>query len=201
MRRLLPLLALLLAGPALAHGQQTPSVANNALRLELLKRLEQDQAIRTELSPARAARMTYADWARWRAIDEDNTLRMKAIVQEYGWPSVSLVGRDGAEAAFTLVQHADHAFQVEMLPLVKNAYAAGELQGQDYALLQDRVLVGEGKPQIYGSQLQVVGQELVVHPIEDEANVDRRRAEVGLPPLAEYIASAKQMYFPANDPK
>jgi hypothetical protein len=201
MRRVFPLFALLfVTSAALAQDQPAPAVANNALRLELLKRLEQDQAIRNELSPARADRLTDADWARWRAIDEDNTARMRAIVHEYGWPGASLVGRDGAAAAIALAQHADHAFQIEMLPLVKKAVGAGEL-APDYAVLQDKVLVGEGKPQIFGTQLRMVGQDFFPQPIEDEANVDRRRAEVGLPPLAEYIAIAKQMYFPAKDSK
>jgi hypothetical protein len=63
------------------------------------------------------------------------------------------------------------------------------------------VLVGEGKPQIFGTQLRMIGQELLVHPIEDEADVDRRRAEVGLPSLGEYLAMAKQALSPAKKAK
>jgi hypothetical protein len=197
------LCALLVTSPAFAQAQQSPPVANNTLRLELLKGFDQDQAIRNEIVPKGPDGVTDADWARWRAVDADNTARMKAIVQEYGWPSVSLVGRDGAEAAFTLVQHADadHAFQVEMLQFVKKAASAGELKAQDYALLQDRVLVGEGKPQIFGTQLRMVGQDLIPHSIEDEANVDRRRADVGLPSLAEYVAMARQALLSAKEVK
>jgi hypothetical protein len=201
-RRLVLLFALSsFAGIALAQDSPRPTVANNALRLELLKRLEQDQAIRNELIPTGIDRLSEADRARWRAIDEDNTARMKVVVGQYGWPGPALVGQDGAEAAFMLVQHADHAFQVDMLPFVKKAYAAGELRGQDYALLQDRVLVGDGKPQIYGTQFKIVGGELIIQPIEDEAGVDRRRADVGLPPLAEYVAMAKRMYSSPSKPQ
>ena len=140
--------------------------------------------------------------ARMQAIDSDNTARMKAIVKQYGWPGPDLVGRDGTEAAFLLIQHADHEFQKEILPLVKDAYRAKKLSGQNYALLLDRVLVAEGKPQVYGTQAKAPGlwkgHEPVLEPIEDERNVDKRRAEVGLPPLADYLKMMKQMYYP-ND--
>jgi hypothetical protein len=181
------------------------TVAKPALRRELLQRVERDQAIRNELIKKGMDRPDKSLQLRMKAIDAANTKRMKAIVRQYGWPSPSLVGRDGAEAAFLLVQHATLAFQKEMLPLVEKAYKRGELSGQSYALLLDRVLVGEGKPQIYGTQAkpfdQWKGREPVLEPIEDEVNVDKRRAEVGLFPLSEYREMLKQMYFPQAERK
>ena len=101
---------------------------------------------------------------------------------------------------YSNLQHAEYAVQKEMFPLVRDAYRANKLPGQFYALLFDRVLVREGKPQVYGTQAkgldQWKGKEPVLEPIEDEANVDRRRAEVGLPPLSEYRVTLKRMYFP-----
>src|SRR5262249_3863870 len=143
--------------------------------------------------------------ARMQLIDNANTERIKAIVSRYGWPDPELVGRDGSEAAFLLVQHADSAFQKQMLPLVEKAYKTGGLSGQSYALLLDRVPVGDGKPQVYGTQAKRFeewkGQEPVLEPIEDEANLDKRRAEVGLPPIAEYKEMLMRMYFPQSQRK
>jgi Family of unknown function (DUF6624) len=176
-----------------------------ALRRELLKRVAKDQAIRNELISKGVMNPDQAILTRMQAIDAANTKRMKAIVKRYGWPGPELVGRDGAEAAFLLVQHANHAFQKEMLPLVDKAYRSGGLSGQDYALLLDRVLVGDGKLQVYGTQAkrseEWQGQEPALEPIEDEANVDKRRAEVGLPPLSEYREMLKRMYFPQSKRK
>lgn len=198
-------LLLLPFGGARAQGGGEPPVKEPALRRELLKRVEQDQAIRNELISKGVKNPDKAVLARMRAIDAENTERVRAIVARYGWPGPELVGRDGAEAAFLLVQHADHAFQKEMLPLVEKAYRGGGLSGQSYALLLDRVLVGEGKPQVYGTQAKRFeewkGQEPVLEPIEDEANVDKRRAEVGLPPLSEYREGLKQFYFPQGQGK
>ncbi len=196
---------LLLLSNTQAQEAGSPSVKEPALRRELLKRVEQDQAIRNELISKGIEQPDKALLARMQAIDTANTERVRAIVRQYGWPSPGLVGRDGAEAAFLLVQHADLTFQKQMLPLVEKTYRSGELSGQSYALLLDRVLVGEGKPQVYGTQAKRFeeweGREPALEPIEDEANVDQRRAEVGLPPLSEYREMLKRMYFPQSQGK
>jgi hypothetical protein len=168
----------------------------------LLKRLERDQAIRNEWIKKGVNTHDPTLEMRMQDIDTGNTARMREIIKQFGWPGPELVGEDGAEAAFLLVQHAEYAFQKEMLPLVRDAYRAHKLSGQDYALLLDRVLVREGKPQVYGTQAKPFdkwnGKEPVLEAIEDEANVDRRRGEVGLPPLAEYLVMLKELYFPNN---
>jgi hypothetical protein len=90
---------------------------------------------------------------------------------------------------FLLVQHADRdpAFQAEMLPHLAEAYRRGEIPGQSLALLTDRVAKAQGRPQVYGTQTTFRGREPIVDPIADSANVDARRAELGLPPLAVYM--------------
>lgn len=195
---------LLLSNIQAQDADKSP-VKEPGLRHELLSRAEQDQAIRNELISHGVTNPDKTILARMQAIDSANTERMKAIVNRYGWPGPELVGQDGSEAAFLLVQHADLAFQQKMLPLVEKAYRSGGLTGQDYALLMDRVRVGEGKPQVYGTQAKRFeewnGQEPTLQPIEDEPNVDKRRAEVGLPPLAEYREMLKRMYFPQSQRK
>jgi hypothetical protein len=175
-------------------GQQ--SIGNPALRAELLERVDKDQAIRRELIDKGVDRSNEDVVARGRAIDADNLERLKAIVAEYGWPGPALVGKDGTEAAFLLLQHADLPFQKQMLPLVEAAYRGQQLSGQNYALLTDRVLVREGRKQRYGTQFQIKERDLIPDPIEDDAAVDERRASVGLPPLADYLKFMREMYFP-----
>jgi hypothetical protein len=175
-------------------------VADTALREELLKMVGQDQAVRNEQIRQGTDRPQTALEERMGAIDSRNTERLKEIVRRHGWPGPGLVGRDGANAAFLVLQHSpDLAFQKKMLPLVRRAYQAGELQAWDYALLLDRVLAREGKPQVYGMSVnRWEGKEPVLDPIEDEANVDKRRAAIGLPPLSEYLEFMKRLYFPQD---
>jgi hypothetical protein len=187
-----------------AQPAPKPAAANPALRQELLTRVQRDQAIRNELISKGIQHPDKAVLARMQAIDAENIEWMKEIIRQHGWPGPDLVGEDGTEAAFMLIQHADLGFQKQVLPLARKAYQAHKLSGQTYALLLDRVLVGEGKPQVYGTQAKPIdlwkGHEPVLQPIEDERNVDKRRAEVGLAPLADYLKFLKEMYFPKDKP-
>src|SRR5205085_1172028 len=79
-----------------------------------------------------------------------------------GWPGKSLVGVDGANAAWLLVQHADQgrAFQKRCLPLLEAAVKKGEATGVQLAYLSDRVRVGAGEKQVYGTQFRTVDGKL-----------------------------------------
>ncbi|CAM3794605.1 hypothetical protein DESA109040_21650 [Deinococcus saxicola] len=142
------------------------------LRRWLTVRMEADTRMRR--GPVNAAA--------WLAFDTESTELLRKIVAAYGWPSRSLVGEDGATAAWLLAQHSpDLGFQREVLALLN---AAQETDPRHAAYLHDRVRVREGRPQRYGTQLGPDAQ-----PFELEVgDVDERRAAVGLGPLAKYLA-------------
>jgi len=148
---------------------------------ELLEMRRIDQAIR------RGEQLPELSGRGMGDVDTENTARMKEIVEEYGWPTKSLVGEDGARSAWLLVQHADAdpTFQRRCLELMKTV-EPGEVSPVDVAYLTDRVLVNEGKKQIYGTQFWSMGGELVPRPIEDEARVEELRAEIGMISMQEY---------------
>jgi hypothetical protein len=161
-----------------------------ALRRELLAMEVEDQA-------ARSAWIAQMDDPALRdavmAIDARTTARMREIVAEHGWPGRKLVGDDGAAAAWLLVQHADQHrdFQKQCLALLEAAVAAGDAEPRHLAYLHDRVAVAEQRPQRYGTQF---GEDGEPAPIEDEANVDARRAAVGLGTMAEYREEMRRVY-------
>lgn len=64
----------------------------------------------------------------------------------------------------------------------------------DLAYLTDRVLLAEGKPQIYGTQIEVRDGRWQPCQVEDPDNLDCRRQESGLSPIVEYIKSADELY-------
>lgn len=182
--------------------EETPPLLDE-IRLELEKRMETDQALRLEL-PKLAEKHGHDSeevqslWKKQAAIDKENMARLEEIVAAHGWPGKSKVGEKGALAAFLILQHAEHEYQKKYLPMVREAVAQGELEASYVALLEDRVLMRDGKPQIYGSQL-IQNREtgkLELYAIENEAEVDQRRAEVGLPPLAEYMKLFDLEYAP-----
>ncbi len=189
-------LALLLA--ALPATAQAPAQASDpGLRAELVDRLARDQDVRQRIIAAGWATPDSALVAQAMAVDAENTARVVEIVDAHGWPTRALVGADGVEAALMLVQHADASpdVQARMLPMIERAYRAGEVPGQSYALLLDRVLAGRGEPQVYGTQAAMGADgEIVLSPTVDDATLDARRAEVGLPPAADYLAMLREAY-------
>jgi hypothetical protein len=163
---MLPLLVLVLhATPAPADAGIGPVLARTLIALA-----EDDQADRRALSQQLTAR------------DRIRAEELKAIVDRYAWPPLSLVGERASRSAWMIAQHADHdvAFQRRCLELLERAIAAHEADPGDAAYLVDRIRVNEGRPQVYGTQFG--------HPIEDPAHVDTRRKEAGLEPLADYLA-------------
>jgi len=162
------------------------------LRAELLRRVAPDQE----------ARWAH-DFGAMQRADADNLPWIRQVIAEHGWPGRSDVGDDGADAAWLLVQHADAdpAFQRECLGLLTAAAGRGEARRSHLALLTDRVLVAEGQPQEYGTQLRYRDGECVPFPVRDPERVDERRAAMALQPLADYVALvAEQERRPPGPP-
>ena len=132
-------------------------------------------------------------------IDHQNLARLEEIIQLHGWPGKSLVGTQGSIAAFLILQHSEQATQEKYLALFQEAANKGEARKSDAAMLEDRVLMRQGKKQIYGTQLQSNAEsngKFFLFPVEDELHVDQRRTSVGLPPLKEYLKNFGLEYIP-----
>src|SRR5713101_5335762 len=90
---------------------------DETLRQELLRRMGEDQKARQAVlpfleklkiwDPAEIKKLDLPEVKKLNEIDRRNTARMKEIVNQHGWPGNALVGTDGANAAWLLVQHAD----------------------------------------------------------------------------------------------
>lgn len=167
---------------------------NEALAAELKAMVEEDQRIRTrppEQQNKFAAPMSIEQRMEAHRVDVGNTDRLHEIVNDYGWPGHSLVGEKGAHDAWLLAQHADRQldFQRRALSLLAAAVDRGEATSVQLAYLTDRVRMNEGREQLYGTQLGDVQNGTVVPwPIENPAELDMRRATVGLEAFAEYAA-------------
>lgn len=191
-------LLLLLHSLGACAAPEAESFGNPALSEELLHMAEADQAIRQELIAGGIVQPSLELITRMMALDAEHLTRLQEIIDEYGWPGTSLVGSDASHAAFLIVQHGNHRTQEQMLPLVKAAFQNGGLDGQSYALLLDRVLIGRGELQVYGTQVAPIDQwkdgQPIVLPTADMDQVDALRASIGLPPLADYLKLIQEVY-------
>lgn len=167
---------------------------NNALRDELLAMQELDQEARSKLLHIK----TFSEelWKDVQEINSRNGQKLKEIVNQYGWPGVSVIGLDGSSAFWLLVQHQDYdvLFQRQCLNLLKIAVQEYEACPKSLAYLTDRVNMNENKPQIYGTQWVQQDGKFLLYSTEDEEHLDQRRAEMGLNTIAEYKKQIQAAY-------
>ena len=119
--------------------------------------------------------------------DSLNVVKVTAILDHYGWPGTDKIGRQESETIFFVIQHANAVVQDKYLPTVRQAVKDKMLGPDLLAMLEDRLNLAHGRKQVYGSQLIGMGKDAKLSPLEDPENVDKRRAEVGLGPLADYL--------------
>ncbi|OIO18408.1 MAG: hypothetical protein COY69_03225 [Candidatus Magasanikbacteria bacterium CG_4_10_14_0_8_um_filter_32_14] len=129
-------------------------------------------------------------------IDQENTVKLKSIIERIGWPTKSKVGEQSAHYAWLLVQHADQdiEFQKYCLESMKKE-PTNEVLQEDIAYLEDRILVAENQPQLYGTQF-VIAKDETYGPEEifEPENLNNRRAEMSMEPFEEYAETMREMY-------
>lgn len=118
--------------------------------------------------------------------------RLAAIVAGSGWPGLSRVVADGADAAWIIAQHADAANDLRrpLLDALAAAVEAGDADPRHYACLADRIAVVDGEPQRYGTVLgrDEDGRATFPAPAADPAALDVARGALGLPTIDEEVA-------------
>lgn len=139
------------------------------LKHDLQRRWHWDQAFQPDLA---------ADNQRW----------LKQVLKHQGWPSRELFG-EKAQTAWLIVQHADNdlEFQKEAMTLLSQAVKDGKAPRVEQAYLEDRILINQGKPQLYGTQIEKKDGQWVLKPVVDPDTLEERRKSVGLPTVEEYL--------------
>jgi hypothetical protein len=171
----------------LGEAKAVSAERRSQVESELRARAKQDQAVRKPpFDPAPMA-----------PVDAANTAYLRALVAEVGWVDTARFGAQAAGDAFLLLQHSgDLGLQLAALPFVEREARKVRDFGQAYALLYDRTQVELGHEQRYGSQIgtDAAGNPVVL-PLEDPARVDAFLAELGLPPLKDYLGVASKVLF------
>lgn len=134
--------------------------------------------------------------------DQENLIKVNAIVKKHGWLGPQKVGVIGAQGLFLVIQHADLKTQEFYLPAIRAAEKNGEILSSNLAILEDRVCMRSGKQQIYGSQGFTDNQtgRKYIYPIIDVDNLDKRRIAMGMPPMQDYVKDWNVEEFKKNLP-
>jgi hypothetical protein len=128
----------------------------------------------------------------------------KQIIAQNGYPTIGLVGKESSGKFFLLIQHADADpdFQAKMLKFIKKQVKNGSVKGSNYAFLADRVRLAQGKPQLFGSQLEYTAQgNAQSKNLAKPQNVNKRRQKYGMETLEAYLQKASDFHKQMNSGK
>ena len=188
--------------PFLAKVKENKEKSEANLNKPLVAQLDsihdEDQVYRKQLDGIREKYGQQSKEMReqWKIInykDSINLIKVKTILDKYGWLGPDVVGGQGNSTLFLVIQHADLKTQEKYLPMMREAVKNNKAQPSSLALLEDRVLMRNGKKQLYGSQISFNQKTntYYVAALEDPDNVDKRRANMNLGTLADYVKNWK----------
>lgn len=128
----------------------------------------------------------------WRVLGENDRALMAELltmVPPEGWFLKSIYGEQAAASALLIVQHSGPEHWRRFLPVLEPLVATGEVVGEEYGLMYDRLAVSEGRAQRYGTQMTCRDGRWVVDDLENPERVEARRREMGFRwTMAEYEA-------------
>ena len=156
---------------------------------------ELDQKTLSELAHAGEIGPHQPYHPRLREIHEGNARALEETIDRVGWPTISKVGHEAAQAAWLIAQHAvtDTDFMSRCADLLEVAVNDEDADGWQLAFLRDRLLTMSGEMQIYGTQFdQDPDGWPIPFPIQDPIGVDERRLGLGLNSLDERIAEMRE---------
>ncbi len=164
---------------------------------KLLMLIMKDQAMDYQIDLAKKYYMKNGQIPHWyypiahlkKQLSSGNFEQMEQLIDTYGWPTYSKVGKLAADGPLLIINHhEDDAIRIKYLQQIKTACLKKEGSCMEYAKIQDRILVNQGKSQIYGMQFHYdADRKLVPFPIEEPEYVDQKRLAIGLEPIKDYL--------------
>ncbi len=118
-----------------------------------------------------------------------NEKKVTDILDKYGWPTIEMIGEQGNWTICNVIQHSDNEIRIKYLPMMRQAVKDKKLEPRFLVRTEDRIATERGDPQIYGGQMKYYPEtkSFNVWPVYDPINIDKRRAEIGLNPIAEFL--------------
>ena len=134
--------------------------------------LESDQRIRKS-----------NEFIKYAKEDHRNQELVISIIEKCGMPTLKEVDQKQMDAIWLGLQHSTKEIRKKYFPQVEKAVKNGDLSKGQYALMKDRMLMDEGKPQIYGSQIE----NGKLYKLENPKTVNERRKEMGMESIEDYL--------------
>ncbi|MFT3827946.1 MAG: hypothetical protein QM731_28775 [Chitinophagaceae bacterium] len=196
------LLFILLSTTLFASAQNKPVKFNQVLADSLKSMVVVDQ-IAASIPKGKYKELSKEEWQHYKdSVFGTHQQILAKIFHQYGYPGFDLVGKEGSNNFWLMVQHCDKtpAFQKEILEAMKPQVDKGNAAPKDYAYLVDRVGLNTGGKQVYGTQVtyNLNVCQAIPRPLSDSLTVNTRRKEVGLEPIEKYLNTMSELHFEMN---
>lgn len=125
-----------------------------------------------------------------RKLNRENLDMLDELVGTHGWPRISEVGFEVLPSAFFIIQHADSVQTIQRyLPYIERAVNQGDLDKYFLAFMMDKIDYRLGQHQQFGTQISYDSLNAVYYldKVIDPVNLNKRRAEMNLEPIEDYI--------------
>ena len=120
-----------------------------------------------------------------------NERKIRDILDNFGWPTREMIGERGNLTICNVIQHCDNEIRIKYLPMMRQAVLENKLEARFLVRTEDRIATEKGELQIYGGQMKYYPKtkSFNVWPVYDPINIDKRRAKIGLEPIAGFLKS------------
>jgi len=170
-----------------------PAKPNKKLKEELIKIAEKERELLVRVVENDQTKQS--DQEKLHKLYEADSARLCQIIIENGWPTTALIDPEGVLAVFNIFKNVpSYELQRDLLPVIAAVVKKDPIQKPGFAALYDRLRVNAGMKQLFGTQAFSSEGFLVLYPIEDQANVNARRAEFGMLDMDSYIRQLEYTY-------
>ncbi|WP_298529485.1 DUF6624 domain-containing protein [uncultured Christiangramia sp.] len=173
-----------------------------ALRKRVQKKLENGAKVNLEYFPVDCSNLSpllkqidSADQAMRNSgvykpeIGKENLNKVINILNQCGMPNWEQVPRYQFSTIFFVIQHSSKEVRRSYFPILKKSAENGDLKKSTIAMMEDRMRMNYGKPQIYGTQIyrKSNSEPWKLYDLQNPERVNKRRKEIGLEPLEQYL--------------
>ncbi len=175
---------------------------NKELSEELERMVKIDQIV-ANVKKGAYNKLSDSEWSAFKdSVFKNHEKKLIKYFNEYGFLGFDIVGKKGAQNFWLMVQHCDKNinFQKEVLSKMKNEVIKNNASPQNYAFLIDKIKINSNQPQIYGTQVKYNWNTCQAYPqkLKDSLNVNKRRNDIGLKNLEEYLNEMSELHFEIN---
>ncbi len=125
------------------------------------------------------------NWIKQKQFDSSNLVDLEKIVDQYGWPTDNIFGKNASFSCFFIIQHQkDVKIQEKYLPIIDSLAKLKKIDAWDYFMLKDRILITKGEKQLFGTQSYFDKEtgETKRYPQVDYETMERIMLEYGVKP-------------------